>query len=419
MGETIQIKMEKMVYGGDCLGRLPDGRAVFVPFVLPGEVVKIELTEDKKRFARGWPVELIEESPDRIMPRCIHFGACGGCQYQNLDYTKQLALKMAILQDQFQRIAKIDQPPIQPIVPAASPWHYRNQIQFHLAKGGELGYIHADGEFLLPIQECYLPQSPINEVWPQLELGPDSGVHRLGIRVDTYDELMLIMEGDDSTAPSFSVDIPVSAVYTPPDARLTVLAGDDHLTYTLMARHFQVSARSFFQVNTAMAEKMIRFLLEHLPMTGESRVIELYAGVGLFSAFIAPRVGHLTAIESSGSACHDFITNLDEFDNVVLYEAEAEAVLPKLNIPTDLVIADPPRAGLAPAVHDALAECQPAQIAYISCDAATLARDTKKIIENGYRLCSVTPFDLFPHTAHIESISLYELHTQEKPSQNE
>lgn len=404
MAEIVQLKMEKMVYGGDCLGRLPDGRAIFIPFVLPGEVIKAMITEDKKRYARGLPIEWIERSPDRISPRCIHFGECGGCQYQNLDYAKQLAAKEDILKDQFQRIAQIENPPIQTIIPSPEPWYYRNHVQFQLGQAGELGYIHADGEHLLIIEECHLPEEPINKLWPQLDLGEESGVYRLGIRHDSFGEMMLVMEGEDPTPPQFSEDIPVSAVYTPPEARLTVLAGEDHLVYTILDRHFQVSARSFFQVNTPLAETMVTYLLDHLPLTDESRLLELYAGVGLFSAFLAAKVGHLTAIESSGSACHDFITNLDDFDNIILYEADVEAVMPSLNMPIDLVIADPPRSGLAPAVHDALANLLPKQIAYISCDPATLARDVKKLIENGYHLNSVQPFDLFPQTAHIESV---------------
>ncbi len=404
--ETFQVRMEKLVYGGDCLGRLPDGRAVFVPFVLPGEVVQVQLTTEKKRFARGWPLELLETSPDRITPRCSHFGACGGCQYQNLDYAKQLTLKVELIKEQLQRIGKIENPPIQPIIPSPNPWHYRNFVQFHLSREGELGYIHADGKHLLPIQECHLPQEPINALWPQIDLGSGSNVQRLGIRQDTYDSLMLIMEGEDPQPPEFSVDIPISAVYTPPDANLTVLAGDDHLTFSILGRDFQVSARSFFQVNTPMAEKMVQFLLKNLPFSSDSHVVELYAGVGLFSAFIAPRVSRLTAIESSGSACHDFTVNLDEFDNVSLYEAEAEDALPTLEEPADILVVDPPRAGLAPLVHDVLESIQPRQIAYISCDPATLARDLKKILQKGYRLVSVTPFDLFPQTGHVESISI-------------
>ena len=406
MADLVQIKMEKMVYGGDCLGRLPDGRAVFVPFVLPGEIVNVEIIEDKKRFARAIPVELVEPSPDRIQPRCRHFTECGGCQYQHLSYAKQLAVKEDVLKDQLERIAKIYSPPMQTIVPSPDPWVYRNHVQFHLSQQGELGFVHSDGEHLLIIEECHLPQEPINQLWPQLILGAETGVYRLGIRQDSYDDMMLIMEGDDPNPPEFSEDIAVSAVYTPPDARLTVLAGDDHLVFSVLDRQFQVSARSFFQVNTAVAEKMIQHLLENISFSSEINVLELYAGVGLFSAFIAPPVNTLTAVESSGSACFDFAVNLDDFDNVSLYEAEAEDVMPALEIHPDILIIDPPRAGVANAVVDAIGKVLPDRIAYISCDPATLARDLRKLLEKGFHLESVTPFDMFPQTAHVECMVL-------------
>ncbi len=404
MPETFEINIEKLVAGGDGLGRLPDGRAIFVPFVLPGELVHIKLVEEKKRYARGLPIEIIQASPQRITPRCIHFGECGGCQYQHLAYQEQLTLKQELIVEQFQRIAGIENPPIQAVVPAPEPWNYRNYIQFHLTQVGELGFVHADAEHILVIEECHLPMSEINSLWPQLDMGPNSGIYRLGIRQDSYENQMLILEGEGASAPEFSVDFPVSAVYTPPEANLTVLAGDDHLVFTLLGRHFQVSARSFFQVNTAVAQKMVSYLMDNLHLTKKTRVVELYAGVGLFSAFIAPQVGHLTAVESSGSACFDFAVNLDEFDNVDLYEAEAEQVMPTIDFPVDLLVMDPPRAGLAPTVHDALAKLLPAQIVYISCDPATLARDVKRILAHGYRLESIIPFDMFPHTAHVESI---------------
>ena len=406
MAATFTIKMEKIVYGGDCLSRLPDGRAVFVPFVLPGELVQIELTEEKKRYAHAKPVELLERSPDRIMPRCVHFGECGGCQYQHLSYDKQCQLKEALVKDQFERIGKLENIPLQPIIASPEPWYYRNHIQFHLSQAGELGYIHADGKHLLLIDECHLPQGQITALWPQINLGQDTHIYRMGIRIDTDKSLMLVLEGEEDEAPEFDVDIPISAVYTPSEANLTVLAGEDHLVYTILGRPLQVSARSFFQVNTTMAEKMIQFLLENLDLTIKTNVLELYAGVGLFSAFIAPQVNTLTAIESAGSACHDFTVNLHHFDNVSLYEAPVEEALPHTTRAIDLLIADPPRAGLAPPVHDALGQIKPRQIAYISCDPATLARDVKKILQKGYNLISVTPFDLFPQTAHLETIVL-------------
>ncbi|MFN2302404.1 MAG: class I SAM-dependent RNA methyltransferase, partial [Anaerolineales bacterium] len=259
---------------------------------------------------------------------------------------------------------------------------------------------------LLLIDECHLPQEAINGLWPQINLGQETNIYRMGIRMDTEESLMLVLEGEEPQPPEFDVDIPISAVYTPPDANLTVLAGEDHLLYTILGRPLRVSARSFFQVNTLMAEKMIRFLLTNLDLAEKTSVLELYAGVGLFSAFITPQVSTLTAIESSGSACHDFTVNLSEFDNVSLYEAYVEEALPHITKKVDVLIADPPRAGLAPQVHDALGEIKPNQIAYISCDPATLARDARKIIQKGYRLTSVTPFDLFPQTAHIETIVL-------------
>jgi len=408
MSDTLTLKMEKPVFGGDCLSRLPDGRAIFVPFTLPGETVRVEITEEKKRFARGKLLEVINGSLDRITPRCVHFGECGGCQYQYLDYAKQLTLKEYLLKDQFQRIGKMASAPVHSIIPSPHPFNCRNHIQFHLSQEGELGYVHADNKHLLPIEECHLPQKAINKLWPMINMEPNSGIYRMGIRQDSYGDLMVILEGEDPKPSEFNLDIPVSVVYTPPDSRLTVLAGDDHLNYTILDHVFQVSARSFFQVNTPTAEMMLQYLLEHLSLDKDSNVLELYAGVGLFSAFIAEKVEYLTAVESSGSACHDFTFNLAEYDNVSLYEAEAEEVLPAFKTPFDLLVVDPPRAGLAPVVHDALLAINPHQIAYVSCDPATLARDARKIVQKGYKLISVTPFDQFPQTAHIETISLFE-----------
>jgi 23S rRNA (uracil1939-C5)-methyltransferase len=408
MNELFEVTMEKMVYGGDCLGRLPDGRAVFVPFTLPGEEVRVAIVEDKKRYAHARPIEIISPAPIRIEPRCKHFGECGGCAYQHIDYTKQLSFKKKIVIDQLKRLGGLEDPPVSDVVPSPLSWYYRNNVQFHLTQEGELGYIHADGYHILPIEECHLPQESIDNLWPQIDLGADLGVFRLGIRTDTQESLMLVMEGEDPTAPEFSVDIPISAVYTPPEANLTVMAGDDHLVYQIKDQVFQVSARSFFQINTPMAEKMVDHVLDLVHLTSDTRLIELYAGVGLFSAFLAPKVGTLTAIESSGAACHDFMINLDTLDNVILYQAEVEDVLPTLNLSPDIIIMDPPRAGLDPVVHDALIDLQPIKIVYISCDPATLARDTKKLAQKGYRLLSVTPFDVFPHTQHIECISFFE-----------
>ncbi|MBU2610464.1 MAG: 23S rRNA (uracil(1939)-C(5))-methyltransferase RlmD, partial [Chloroflexi bacterium] len=190
-----------------------------------------------------------------------------------------------------------------------------------------------------------------------------------------------------------------------------VLAGDDHVFINVLGRPFRVSAASFFQVNTRMAAALVKHLLTNLPISPNANLLDVYCGVGLFSAFLAPHVKQLIGVESSLSACEDFAFNLDEFDNVELYEGAAEEILPAFvgridNSPYILV--DPPRAGLDVRAMDALLALRPGMIAYISCDPSTLARDTARLIAGGYRLKQVAPFDLFPQTYHIESISIFE-----------
>jgi 23S rRNA (uracil1939-C5)-methyltransferase len=191
-----------------------------------------------------------------------------------------------------------------------------------------------------------------------------------------------------------------------------VMAGNDHIIISVLGRDFRVSASSFFQVNTAMAEKMVNHLITHLLITESTTLLDIYCGVGLFSAFFAPKCKLVIGIESSPSACDDFAFSLDEFDNVELYEGIAENILPALVSRTasrnpTYVLVDPPRAGLEKHVIDAILQLKPQMIAYVSCDPSTLARDAARLINGGYRLKGVTPFDLFPQTYHIESISLF------------
>jgi 23S rRNA (uracil1939-C5)-methyltransferase len=419
-----EITLTTLTYGGDAMGRLADGRAVFVPFGLPGERVRIRLTEERKNFARGELVEILEPSPDRIAPKCKHFGVCGGCHYQHLPYEKQLAAKTEILRDQLTRIGKIQNPPVAPMIPSPYTWNYRNHVQFHLTEAGELGYVAAsaaDKETgpVLAIAECHLPEESIDAAWPQLEFEPGADVSRVSLRTGAYDDLMLLLESDVPYAPELEIEAEISVAHVF-EGHTVVLAGNDHIFMEVKGRPFKVSATSFFQVNTTMAEKMVEHLLANLPVTADDALLDLYCGVGLFSTFFASRAGRVIGIESSESACEDFAVNLDEFDNVELYEGAAEEILPalvaqianSLSPPTRAgaryIIVDPPRAGLAPRVVDAMRALGPRVIAYVSCDPSTLARDARRFIQGGYRLSQVTPFDLFPQTYHIESISIFE-----------
>lgn len=408
--ETFIILLEKFTYGGDAMGRLEDGRAIFVPFGLPGERVRIRLTEEKRNFARGELVEILEASPQRIQPRCIHFGVCGGCHYQNLAYEDQLKIKAEIVRDQLTRIGKIDNPPVQETVPSPSAWNYRNHVQFHLTEEGKLGYITAIGRTVFAIQECHLPEGSIRLLWPQLEFEPETEVERVSLRSGADEELMMILESESPEPPELEIEAGISIAHVF-EENTVVIAGNDHLIVRVLDREFRVSAASFFQVNTTMAAKMVEHLQANLLISPNSTLLDIYCGAGLFSAFFASQCERVIGIESSASACEDFAFNLDEFENVELYEGLAEEILPSLvgriaNPP--YVIVDPPRAGLEKRVVDELVKLSPSVIAYVSCDPSTLARDAARLIHGGYKLKQVTPFDLFPQTYHIESISFFE-----------
>ncbi len=406
---TYDIDFTSPAYGGDSVGRLPDGRAVFTPFVLPGERARIRLVDERRSFARGEVVELLQPAPARIQPRCPHFGECGGCHYQHLPYPAQLELKTAILRDQFARIALLPEPPIRAMVPSPRPWNYRNSLQFHLTPQGKLGFQSAGGGSVVEIRECHLPEEALGELWPQIDLEPIPGLERIALRAGAGGEAMLVLESSALEAPGLSVEeLPVSAVHLGPAGAL-VLAGDEAIALQVLGRAFRVSAGSFFQVNLPAAELMVQHLLELLPLSAGDAVLDVYCGVGLFSAFLAPRAGQVIGVESSPSACEDFAANLDEFDNVSLYQGEAGQVLPALKLRPAAAVVDPPRAGLEKPALDALLAMRPPLLAYVSCDPSTLARDARRLLSGGYALRQVTPFDLFPQTYHIESISLFQL----------
>ncbi len=405
-GDLHDVTFETLAYGGEALGHLADGRVVFVPYALPGERARVRLVQEQARFARGELVELLQPSAERIKPRCKHFGSCGGCHYQHMSYERQLEAKAAILQDQLQRIGKIANPPVISTVASDSPWNYRNQVQFHLTREAKLGFVRADSRGVLAVDECHLPEEAIGREWPQIELEEDLGIERVSLRAGVEGDVMLILEGDSETLPELELEAEMSVVHMSGEAA-TPLTGEDHSWMRLLGREFVVSAPSFFQINSATAERMVQHVLELAPQSSGT-IIDGYCGVGLFSAFLAARCRRLIGIEASAAACRDFENNLDEFDNVDLYEAPVEDVLPRLEAQPGLVVLDPPRAGLAAPVVEALSKSRPEKIIYVSCDPSTLARDLKQLIQDGFRLAQVTPFDMFPQTYHIESVSVLE-----------
>lgn len=406
MTELFELELTGMAYGGEAFGRDNDGRMVFVPFTLPGERVRVRAHDERKRWARAYPEEILESSPLRIAPRCKHFGTCGGCHYQHIGYEDQLSFKKAIVVDQLQRIGGFENPPVEDTVGSPSHWNYRNHMRFHRSDSGELGFHDHQGRGVFAIDECHLPQEQLDLLWPEIDIEALASVQQVSLRCGSTDPAMIILQASGKPEIEASVERPVSMVWSS-DQGTYVLAGDDHIDFEVSERWFRVSPDSFFQVNTSMIETLVADVMKKMaPIAGE-RILDLYAGVGLFSRFLAEKEVLTLGIEESPTACADYIANLEGFDTVELWETSVEDGLAGVELQPDAVLLDPPRSGLSNDTFDELMRLAPDRILYVSCDPATLARDGKKLASSGYQLRSITPFDMFPQTFHIETVSLW------------
>lgn len=368
--------------------------------------MRVELVEQHERWARGVLIKVLEPAPERIEPRCLHFGVCGGCHYQHMPYSAQLQAKQEIVADQLSRIGGLPEAEVRPTIASPQEWNYRNHIQFHLDQGGNLAFVQAVANDLFPVQECHLPIPSLDALWPQLDIEPSESIARLALRGFTERENLVILHGKGEPQFDLQVDLPASVVWMSPEIA-TVLAGDGHLTAEVLGHSFLVSAGSFFQVNSALTPRLVDLALEALDPKSGQTIFDLYAGVGLFSAFIAQAGAQVVAIEESAWGARDYEVNLDEFDDVALYESSVEGALPYLEYKPDSILVDPPRAGLGRELTAQLAHLGPDRFVYVSCDPATLARDAKTLDSSGYHLQWVQPLDLFPQTYHIETVSLW------------
>jgi 23S rRNA (uracil1939-C5)-methyltransferase len=398
------ISIESLVAGGKGLGRLPDGKAIFIPFVLPGERVRVRLREEKKGYAIGELLEVLEENPIRIKPKCLHYQQCGGCHLQHIAYADQVQFKREFFIEQLQRIGGLEQLPPIDVIEADPQWHYRNAVQFHTTAEGELAYMDAAHARPFPVKECWLPMDQISSLWPQISLDDQMDLKRLEVRQNQTGEILLIIESRGTEIPEMEITLPLSAVHVSA-ADEVVLSGDPYLLQTVGSHAFQVSARSFFQTNFQGARALVNTVMEMAsPLNGT--LLDLYCGVGLFSRFLAEQFNRIFAVEVSESACDDFLINLGEFEHISLYQGTVERVLPDLDVKADCVIVDPPRKGVDRYALDAITDMRVPAIIYVSCDPATLARDIKRMNTAGYVINRSVLVDMFPQTYHTEAVVL-------------
>ena len=385
MTDIIEARIEKLVFGGDGLARV-DGRAVFIPYTAPGDLVRARITESKKRFARAELVELLEPGPDRREPPCPYFGPCGGCQLQHVTYETQVQAKGGFVRDALERIGRLDVPGEIPIHTApGSEFGYRIRATAHVVHTSRetlFGYFGARSHRVVDIASCPLLVEELDAAWQRARAARE-GLLRLR-HVD-------LAAGDEGAA----AEPPIATVG---GAALTTRVGD--VTYTF-------SPADFFQANRPLLGDLVS-----TATAGESGAlaVDLYAGVGLFAIPLSRAFERVVAVEGFAQAA-DFAranASANGAENVEVLDEPVEAWLERsADEPgaIDLVLLDPPRAGLGEAPARRLAALAPSRIVYVSCDPTTLARDLRVLADGGYRLESVEAFDLFPQTFHVETVA--------------
>ncbi len=407
MDRQLTIELTDMAHGGQAVGReAPGGKAVFVPFALPGEVARVQVIHDRGNMARGRILEILSASPSRQEPPCPYFGTCGGCHWQHASYLSQLEYKRSIVRAQLQRIGGVSSAEVYPTMGMETPWAYRNHVQFGISPEGALGFMAAGSHEVVPIKHCLLLDPLLTHLVDSLDMelaGLRQLVLRAGIRTG---ELMIVAQVRTRASRPARLDPSASFVSVAPDGSVTTVVGTPHFHEKLANRTYRISATSFFQVNTLQAERLVAIVTEAIRNGPPGTLVDAYCGVGTFALAAAGDVDRAIGIETSGTAILDAKANGAGLDHVSFMHGTVEDVLPALGVQPAQIVVDPPRAGVEKTALRAILQQQPQQIIYISCDPATLARDVRDIIAAGYCLRWVQPVDMFPQTYHVECVVL-------------
>ncbi len=434
----MKLRIEKAIYGGASLARVPAdtpadappdlaGKAVFVPLALPGELVEATIATDRSSYITATLDSVLEPAPSRITPGCEYYGRCGGCHYQHADYAAQLAMKRAILVETLERAHVTVPSEIR--IRSAGPWAYRNRIRLHVNRPphAALSYREAASHRNLPVTHC-----PVAAPLLQQAIAAFNEIlQQQSTLATTFSEVEFFTNADESallvslfTQRKSSDGLPQSVadallpalpalkgvhtfVLDPKTRRIqpSSIWGQPSLDYTVGPHRYQVSAGAFFQVNRYLVPE----LLEEVVAGRQGGLAwDLYAGVGLFAQALAERFEHVVAVESSPAAMADLTRNLRGHGHKRVTQDTLQFLKSPPSQQPDLVIVDPPRAGLGSEVCQRLAAVQPRRIVYVSCDPSTLARDLRTLQPSGYRPVALTLIDLFPQTFHLETVATLE-----------
>lgn len=400
----LTLKLTDMAHGGTAIGRDENGRPHFVPYAIPGETVRVRITADKNQYTRAELLEVLKPSPDRILPRCPHFGPCGGCHFQHIHYERQLQAKQEVVRDQLQRIGGFKNLTVPPLIPHPTLWRYLSDIEFSPVGDGRLGFWSPSQKQVIPIKECHIIHDHLEELFQDIDLDlPD--LRKITLRRGSDGAMLAALEVNDVEPPQLEIDFPVSIAIVLPDKTAASLIGDIYLVKSVKGRDFRVSPGCFFQPSAADA--LIDSLLDYAHLTGKETVIDTYSGVGMLTLFLAEKAARIIGIEVNGDAVADTAVNLHHTDDVTLYEGWVEDVLPALDVQPDLIVLNPPSQGLSRDASRAVLAKTAERLIYVSSDIATLARDGKQFAKAGYKLAAIQPIDLHPQTFHIDTVSLW------------
>jgi len=428
----LDITIEKLIYGGEGLAH-HEGSTVFVPFVLPAERVAVEAVEQKKKFVRGRVERILQAAPERVAAQCPHFGACGGCDYQHIPYEAQLKFKADILRETLLRIGKVEWAG-EITTHGSPPWAYRNRAQWKVrplevvgddvaseagADGGAqlgIGYFRANSTALCAVEDCSIISPLLLKTLLSLRAALAAGALPRGLReieafVDAADARLLLtatFAGFPSRAAehaeTFRRVVPeiASLLFHGPSHDRMELYGPGFVEYAAGGISYRVGHFSFFQVNRFLVEELAREVVEREEVG--RLAIDLFAGVGLFSIPLAKRFARVLAVESNPAAARDLETNTRGKGSIEVRSAEVEQFLKRNKERPELVVLDPPRAGMTAESVERLGRLRPERITYVSCEPPTLARDLALFDKAGYGCTEVHLFDLFPQSFHMETV---------------
>lgn len=419
----MKVRIEKPIYGGAGLAR-DAGKAVFVPYTLPGELVEARAVRDKGSYIEAEAELIVEPSAERALPACRYFGECGGCHYQHASYAEQVRMKTEILRETLERARVAEVPEIG--VLCGEPLGYRNRIRLHIDSAtSKLSYKKRASHQNLVVDVCPIAAPVLENALKALQgaaaaLRLDEHFSEIELFTNAAQDAVLVSLWTSASRKLMAAALTAlwaqllslipqvrgAAIFSAQTGEVLAQTGDGCLRYTAAGYDYRVSLGSFFQVNRFLVDPLVELVTRD---TAGEVAWDLYAGVGLFSVALGVRFAEVVAVESAPSSVRDLRENLKGDRRRAVSSTTLEflrrARSGKQPSP-DFVLVDPPRAGLGKEVTTLLAELRPRQVTYVSCDPATLSRDLKSLLDSGYHLSTLRMVDLFPQTFHLESVAM-------------